>query len=234
MRKLLAAWKAVMLVMLGWWRLLFGGREHRDAPSRDNQHLDALDTVECRLAVHEAGHAVTAWCCTMVTDVSITIEAKGGGGHVTWMMHGDGVDETWHRLVIALAGAAAEAMIYKRSRPENSSKYDFGRAHEYAETIGNAPAPWSDPGGPTISFEKIYASPPSPAVRKNLESAYRMASHVIRAHGRDFYRLVSLLLAHRTVKEHDVTRILGHRAPIRLLAPFGARFILPRRRKKAA
>lgn len=225
-------WKAVVLVVLGWWRLLFGGREHRDTLSRD-QESAAIDTIECRMAVHEAGHAVAAWCCTMTTDVSITIEAKHGG-LVTWMMHGDGVDVTWHRLVIALAGAAAEAMVYRRSRPEASAKDDFRAAREYAEAIGVALAPWEDPGGPMISFEKIYAPPLSPDARKNLEAAYRMARHVIRAHGRDYYRIVSLLLAHRTVTERDVVRILGHRAPIRLLAPFGPRFVLPRRTKKAA
>lgn len=232
MRTLRETWKVVVLFMLGWWRLLFGGREHRDAPSRDNQ-MEAIDTIECRMAVHEAGHAVAAWCCTMVSDVRITIEAKHGG-QVTWMMHGEGGDVTWHRLVIALAGAAAEAMVYERSRREASSKDDFRAAREYAEALGGEP-PWVDPGGSTLAFEKIYVAPPLlPATRANLEAAYRMARHVIRAHGRDYYRIVSLLLTHRTVREHDVARILGHRAPLRLLAPFGARFVLPRRKKKAA
>jgi hypothetical protein len=232
-RTLREAWKVVMLVVLGWWRLLFGGREHRDAPSRDNQEV-AIDTLECRRAVHEAGHAVAAWCCTAASDVHITIEAKDGG-KVTWMMHGDSIDVLWHRLVIALAGAAAEAMVYKRSRPEASSASDFQAAREYAELIGRAPAPWGDPGGPTIAFDKIYrASPISTPARANLEAAYRMARRVIRAHGRDYYRIVSLLLTRRTVREHDVVHILGHRGPMRLLAPFGPRFVLPRRTKKAA
>ena len=222
-----------MLVMLGWWRILFGGRERRDAPSRDNQ-MEAIDTIECRKAVHEAGHAVAAWCCTAATDVRITIEASDGG-RVDWTMNDSGIDVEWHMLVITLAGAAAEAMVYKRSRREASSKNDFRAAREHAERIGSTDSPWKDPGGPTIAFEKIYHAPPlSTTARANLEAAYRMARHVIRAHGRDYYRIVSLLLTRRTVSERDVVHILGDRAPMRLLKPFGPRFVLPRRTKKAA
>src|SRR5277367_6165161 len=42
-----------------------------------------IDLPECRAAVHEAGHAITAWSCTIVIDIE-SAAIKGGEGHVRY------------------------------------------------------------------------------------------------------------------------------------------------------
>src|SRR5271166_3771290 len=103
----------VLVVRL--WRNIFA--EAEIPPEIMGSGTAAVDTQECRLAVHEAGHAVAGWCCTLVGEVAVaTIEAKSGG----YVRHSyykiDGPEAEWCEMVISLAGVVAEATVYSRWR----------------------------------------------------------------------------------------------------------------------
>jgi hypothetical protein len=55
------------------------------APPLRRQPPDHWKTFQNRAAVHEAGHTVAAWCCTLVPEIGdVTIEAKTGGVTQFW------------------------------------------------------------------------------------------------------------------------------------------------------
>jgi ATP-dependent Zn protease len=134
------------------------------------------------------------------------------------------------------AGVAAEAMVYGRKGKRTHATSDFQRALERAKQIGSHPHPaaWKPTGSATIDFRKIFVSPqPSDDVVRTLETAYRMAKHVIQSHGGNYYRVVSLLLARRTTSDTDraIEIVLGTRAPHNILSHFGPKFLLPHRKR---
>ncbi|HYX19560.1 MAG TPA: hypothetical protein VFA98_01800, partial [Thermoanaerobaculia bacterium] len=119
----------------------------------------AIDTWECRVAVHEAGHAVAAWCCTLVAEVKIaTIEDKGGGGVVKYSyVPSPNPAAPWCCAVIALAGVAAEAHVYARWKTAGAHK-DITDALTYVrQSRGHAP-PWERLGGKRdLGFQKMFS-----------------------------------------------------------------------------
>lgn len=196
--------------------------------STSSPPLIPVDLPEIRTAVHEAGHAIAVWCCTLVTDVSaVVVKKEGREGYVRFEKV---VTETpralWCELVISLSGVAAEAMIYKRGRSADSRE-DLERALVFAERIGRADAPWKTSSGPTFDFSKIYASPPSPHVVRNLETGYRMAKRILHANENRFYGLVSALITKKKLTKKDLESLLGSRKKMWVLWPFGFRFVLP-------
>ena len=216
----------------------------------------AIDTPECRLAVHEAGHAVAGWCCTLVGEVTVaTIEDKSGGfvRHSYYAIGGP--EAEWCEMVISLAGIAAEAMVYSRWRTAGSEG-DLSRALALAKSIdarGQESLPWDRLGfaaGPVPDFTKMFKAELPTAVLENLEEGYRMTRQVLRSHGSRFFKMVTLLLTKRAVTRFDMERALGKRHFETLIAVgtrlesvinqngkperFKPRFVLPLRRRKAA
>ena len=187
-----------------------------------------VDLPEIRAAVHEAGHAVSIWCCTLVTRVKhVTVGSRGDGNVVSEYFDLQTPSARWCHLVILLAGPSAEAMVYARGRSRESTG-DLMCALEHAEAIGAEPPPWKrHAAGPTFDFEKLYAARPSDAVLQNLKEGYRMARHVVRSNETRLYRVVSLLLAKKRVSHGDLEPILGSRLRMRFMLPFGPKFILP-------
>jgi ATP-dependent Zn protease len=255
----LAAALAIPAVVL--WRRVFAGAaipHELRVPG-----AASVDTAECRLAVHEAGHAVAAWCCTLVSEVTIaTIEAKDrgagwDGGFVnytyyrTYWSSGD-----WCKMVIALAGVAAEALVYSRWRSTGSER-DLLQALEIAEGLVAKGAaehiPWQRLGetpGRAPDLGKAFKTRPPAAVAENLNEGYRMARHVLGSHGGAFFKVVSMLLAKKSTTRADMEQVLGKRHFEQLVAlgaqlesvvnesgkpeHFKPRFVLPLRRRKAA
>jgi len=216
----------------------------------------AVDTPECRLAVHEAGHAVAGWCCTLVGEVSVaTIEDKNGGfvRHSYYAIGGP--EAEWCEMVISFAGIAAEAMVYSRWRTRGSEG-DLSRVLECAKKIGaegQANLPWDKLGsvdGSVPDFKKMFKGELAPFVLENLEEGYRMTRCVLRSHGSRFFKMVQLLLTKKAVTRFDMERALGKRHFETLIAAgtklesvinqngkpqhFKPRFVLPLRRRKAA
>jgi ATP-dependent Zn protease len=243
----------VLVVLL--WRRIFA--EAQIPPEIAGSGSAAVDTQECRLAVHEAGHAVAGWCCTLVGEVTVaTIEDKNGGlvSHSYYAISGP--EAEWCEMVIALAGVCAEAMVYSRWSTRGSER-DLMRALTHAERIGAdglVNAPWDRRGpeaGSVPNFNRMFKTPLSSPALANLEEGYRMTRHVLRSHGSAFFKMVSLLLTKRAVTRFDMERVLGKRRFETLIAVgtklesvvnqsgkpefFKPRFVLPaKRRKKAA
>lgn len=224
----------------------------------------SVDTQECRLAVHEAGHAVAAWCCTLVAEVTVaTIEHKGkdwSGGLVNYSYYGtDWLEGRWCKLVIALAGVAAEAMVYSRWRT-SGSEIDLAQALAIAEDLagvagGKIDPPWrrlggNEAAGSAPDLARAFKTKPSAAAAENLEEGYRMARRVLRSHGGAFFKVVSMLLAKKSTSKTDIEALLGKRyyATFALAGAhfesivnesgrperFKPGFVLPLRRKKKA
>jgi len=177
----------------------------------------AVDTWECRKAVHEAGHAACAWCCTLVRGVRVaTIEAKGGGGHVLFeYIAYPGSDAEWCRAVIALAGVVAEAAVYGKW-DTRGSKEDISDAlvHVVAATDQKSDPPWPRLGkddGHVPALRRMFRNKIAPEVERNLEECWRMARVVVEAHGGKFFKLVTALLTHKTAKDFHMEEVLGAR-----------------------
>ena len=198
-----------------WWRhrskaVLRGPKEVIDTR--------AIDTWECRVAVHEAGHAAAAWCCTLVSEVKVaTIEHKGGGGIVHYAyLNVPSPAASWCRAVIALAGVAAEAHVYARWKTAGSQE-DIEHALEFArQARGHAP-PWERlVGKHNLGFQKMFSGKIEDEDLVFLEESFHMARRILRAHGGDFFKLVSALLAMRTARETHLEPVLGKRRAARL------------------
>lgn len=210
---------AVILISIPW-------AKEKKPVQRKPVHVDL---PEIRAAVHEAGHAVAAWCCTLVTRVKIASVGKQGDGRVGFEFLSLGSsDARWCQLVIALAGPAAEAMVYKKGRSRESS-FDLTAALAYAEAIGTAPPPWAAQRGPVFDFDRLYHPRPSDQARRNLEEGYRMAKCILQKSEHRMYAVTSALLACGSVSEKELALILGSRAAMRLLLVFGPKFVLPRK-----
>jgi len=113
----------------------------------------------------------------------------------------------WRRLVIMLAGAAAEAQVFGGS----IGHYDDAQtAHDLSEELAlrkfEAPAfEWS---GPAFKLPIMDGSAKSIALTK---TAFVAAWKIVEVFGLKFDRVVQLLLTRRTLRESDVEEVLGSR-----------------------
>lgn len=232
------------------WRHLFA--EAEIPPEIRVPGAATIDTQECRLAVHEAGHAVAAWCCTLVTEVNAaTIEDEKGGLVSFTYRHSGLPEERWCQMVIALAGVAAEGMVYSKWSTKGSEK-DLGEALVFAKVLRENP-PWERLGrasGSVPNFQKMSRTKLDPDVIENVNEAYRMARRVLRSHGSQFFKVVSMLLTKKATRKVDLEAVLGMRHLERIVATgaiiesilystgkperFKPRFVLPRRSGKKA
>ena len=176
-------------------------------------------TQEVKTAIHEAGLVVAAWFCTFVDEVSLA-QIHSEGGEVTHVTSGtpDDIDVTWCRIVMSLAGVAAEAHVYRRWRARESS-YDLSRVRVFAKTVANTTPPWRKLKLPEHrGVDKAYTPELSQDEADVVRAAYAMARHLLVRHESRLYRTAGLLLHRRRVTQADLTAALGSRALIRLAA----------------
>jgi len=174
------------------------------------------ETRETKTAIHEAGHTIAAWFCTFIDDVkSARIEANGG--EVRHSSSAFGADFTWCRMVIALAGVAAEAKVYKRWR-SGEAKEDLMRVREFATKVVGTKPPWGVLFAPPQGFESVYKSPLSSDESHVIRSAYAMARLLLDKHEIRLYRCAGLLLHRRKITSSDLTAALGSRGFLRVAA----------------
>jgi ATP-dependent Zn protease len=201
-------------------RLLLDDEEDRVKDSK------AVDNLECRLAVHEAGHAVIAWCCTIVPSVKVaTVEDPMGGMVLYTCREPKEPEAAWCRAVIALAGVAAEAHVYGRWKTRGSEG-DISKALAFVREIGprEVAPPWmkiGEAGSKVPDFGKLFHGGIGALERERMKEAYRMARKIVATHGGDYFRLVSALLAMKTTSEVHLEKILGKRRVV-ALSLFGA------------
>lgn len=189
----------------------------------------ALDTQECRTAVHESGHAIAAWSCSIVHNVSMTTIEAAHGGSVKFSMSLVKTDDAaWCMLVISLAGMAAEAMVYPKSHAR-AAQNDLVAARKLSRQLAGSTPPWPSTSlFQVMPFDRMYKEPLSPAELLVLNHGYRMAKHVLKAHGGTFYKLIALLLKQRSASEEDVKKLLGGRAFVRIVGMMRPTFVLPK------
>jgi ATP-dependent Zn protease len=190
-----------------------------------------------RAAVHEAGHTLAAWCCTLVDTVdSVTIE-RPEGGHVLYRQNvADTTEGVWCELVITLAGLAAEISEFNVIR-SGESESDLQKSLASAKNLasnGSTKSPWGTfSREKTLKFKNMYRDL-EPVHEQILAEAYTMCHEIIEAHGNKFYKLVSVLLTKKTISQSDLESVLGNRSFINIvkspikLGLFKPGFIIPR------
>jgi hypothetical protein len=196
----------------------------RRAPPRS---IAPIETPYIRAAVHEAGHVVAAWSCTFVRNMPEVLVRMEGSGHVQIAYFNIGKpDERWCYLAILLAGAAAEATIFKKGRSAQAAS-DLRAALAEAKAIGDASPPWKPiETGASIDFVRLFQEPLDPKVLGVLVQGYRMSKRlVLRKRARPFHQTVSMLIASGRASEAQLEKILGSRFVARSVAPLGARFV---------
>lgn len=186
-----------------------------------------IETPYIRAAVHEAGHVVAAWSCTFVREMPEVLVRMEGSGHVQIAYFNIGeTDERWCYLAILLAGAAAEATIFKKGRSAGAAS-DLRAALAEAKAIGDALPPWKEiKAGRSIDFVRLFRERLDPKVLAVLVQGYRMSKQlVLRKKARPFHQTVSMLLISGRASEAQLEKILGSRFMARAASPLGARFV---------
>lgn len=206
-------------------------------PRQPEEHGRILQN---KIAVHEAGHTVAAWCCTQVVEVqSVTIEASTGG-FVLYTFNTNMTPESrWCSIVISLSGMASEIQAYgkMRSGPCGSDLEKSVAAARELIVSGDVTPPWKPPKkrDGTLQFEKMFSGL-STDEKQILDECYHMSHVIIDTYGEKLHKIVSMLLTMKTIKSSDLEKVLGPRMFIKVAnATVGmglakASFILPTNR----
>lgn len=186
-----------------------------------------------RITLHEAGHAVAAWSCTNVVKLfSVSIDAEGGECcHAS--SKSESTDSMWCKVVISLAGLAAETTEFPKIR-SGYAMDDLAKARRHAEKCIGSEPPWQDPGGKTLPFASMMAPPLTLDEERVLSIGYRMAKHVVAAHGDRVSKLGSLVAARGSVGETEMKKLFGARTFIALSGMFRSTFVLPKQSEERA
>lgn len=212
------------LITFHFWNSL----EKKPLPRQPKEHFN---TFANRAAVHEAGHAVTVWCCTLVREVGdVTIEHKQGGLTSFWTFKQETPESHWCGIVILLAGMAAEIAVFGKTRSGGCGP-DLTLAREKAKHLVKSrrvTPPWRVPQRRrSMQFDKMFVAI-DPAQERILNECYSMAHAILESYGGNFYRVVSVLLTKKTAAASDLAAVLGSRIHIKLIGvPVSVGWIKP-------
>jgi ATP-dependent Zn protease len=172
-------------------------------------------TDETKTAIHEAGHVIAAWFCTFVDDVKLA-RSEATGGEVQYTVHDVNIASVaWCRMVIALAGVAAEARVFKRWR-SIESRSDLNRARELCARVVGTKPPWEALEPAPQHFESAFEATLSKSEAEAIRHAYAMAKLLVQKHEIRLYRCAGLLLHRRVVSNTDLKAVFGSRTLIRV------------------
>ena len=182
--------------------------------------------MEERAAVHEVGHALTAWTGhPYVTSINkITIEDSIGSGMVLYTRSGHKnsakIDLLWCECMVNLGGIAAEMVRYKKTRSGPAAR-DLENARDNAKRIvklgGTDNAPWDTaevarladtPFDVSKMLRSIKSGTPEAQV---MNRAYDRAKFLIMTNEKTRARLLEALLRHGTMGPAEVKAVLGAR-----------------------
>jgi ATP-dependent Zn protease len=175
----------------------------------------AFVTESLAIAIHESGHAVAAWCSTCTKSVDrISIDEPYGGIAQRTEAPGSGPDFHWSRIVIGLAGIAAEGLVI--GKIGRGSTVDLSKARKEAEdlvALGPKVAcdiPWDAAfaDGATLDISRMFHGQMDPVVRGILNVSYRQARRIVRLHHSAFERTVDALMAKRVLQGADLDAVL--------------------------
>lgn len=213
---LIAAVALLLALYLAWSPSVRTSWQERRTPKPPA----TIDTLETRLAVHEAGHGIVILRCTLVRSVEqITIE--GETPYVSYYLLGE--DVPWCALAISLAGMAGEMMTF-RSMRSGTSLHDLQKARELAGRILKAshqvpPWPWVTTDR-SPDFAAMFSEPLHPDEAMILRLGYAKARAILTEHAGAHGYLAAMLLSHRTVSSETLTRWFGHRGMLMWLGRF--------------
>lgn len=202
---------------------------------KKNTAFDIL-TRDTKLAVHESGHTVVGWLCTTTTQIpSVTIENANGGITMIYSFiientntnintnTNTNTNNAWCKLVIDLAGVAAESFVFGKPVQSKPAASDLSKALSKAKMLIGTKPPWDIPAIETsLPFEKMFTeiTLKEAAVLKH---GYAMAKRLITKHSVGYYRLVNTLLAKKTITEEDIKEALGSREAVKLWGRFSGK-----------
>jgi hypothetical protein len=277
-------WRAILLAAFRWiyrtledlWRRSTSSRpegasgttNHKprttDPPSRAPRSPRFFENIH-KTAVHEAGHLIAAWYCTEVALVEyVTIAAdKERLGHLRYQLTSH--PRSHHcRAVSAMAGLAAELLIYRtmRAGPCRSdlleARMDLREPWPWREDERRETRDQSTEGEKErrsegektereersqkrlrrglLPFEKIFVVPPSENEFETLSQAYGLAKRLLVHYHREHETVTMALLRETTLDTKQLERVLGKRG---FLWRFWRRlldpgFILPSDQREAA
>ena len=166
------------------------------------------------LADHEAGHAVVAWDCPLVGEVSGMRIEPTSGGEALW--HGR-VDHDWTEehsaardawdVVIALSGLSAEIITYGQVR--TLLMRDLDEALAAARSFCRRGGRWSLPAPPVAMPFRVACAPEDARV---LAQAWSVACAIVGARRDAHARLAEAIVARRHLGATELTAILGTRS----------------------
>lgn len=180
-------------------------------PIRDMHHQDRW-----AIAVHEAGHAITAWVLTDHRLAHISIVRYSGTaeslGHVLpipvreQLVHS--LQEYWHRLIIALGGRAAE--ILRFGHPLASAGGDITTSMHIAHLLLHQGF-WGTP----LTTEEEAMRQTKQLFGKALEEAQKIIQQFARQHE----LLTQVLLEEEELDHERVAQLLGRRPSVEVALP---------------
>jgi ATP-dependent Zn protease len=178
-----------------------------------------------RTALHEAGHAVAAWRCTLLNHMvggSIDYDS----GRVEYVIDKETSLTDWAVATVSLAGIAAEMKEFGQARSGQCTS-DLLKARECAGKIimaQAAEAPWLKPGEghqlpPGQQFERLFSDTLSVLERHVIRRAYQKARELVRCP--ELHLVAKLFLERRQVPGHEIEKALGGRRPLLRFAKRG-------------
>lgn len=211
---------------IGWasaWALVGyqAGRLSRDtADATPEEHNERMPD-HMRTAVHESGHTICAWLSAHVTRIEETVLLNDSvfRGRMQFVMtEVDSHTGMWDRIVVLLAGIAAESVVFGTFRSMEAS-YDLTSARDLSILLvarGRGPepgatlCPWKTPSSQEELFDvsKVFRSIPEGSEEaKILNACYQRAKHIIRDHDDVLRRMAHELFSKKKLTHQDVRRI---------------------------
>lgn len=174
----------------------------------------SLDTAECRAAVHEAGHALLALRCSIVSNiVEVSIDAEAGTGRVEYDIDVRSKNYESCSIVIHLGGLAAEGLVFGKFRTGHA-RTDLLKARRLAQSLSERNESFSLSSPSVRSTHVFDQSLPNakPEETKILESARLYAKSVLKRGIQQHTQIVSLLLSRNGfLREDDLRQTFGTR-----------------------
>lgn len=217
-----------------WADLMEGQLRSLAGPRRldPRQHEDERQVV----AWHEAGHVLAAELCpTHPATQRATILPRGQAGGLALFGQDDraliGQQELHERLVVALAGRAAEQVAFGHisSGASNDLEQVNGLARHAIETLGFSPRAGqliSVRRGEAVAVSEQTRQLVDEEVRAHVEEAYRDALDLLSSHRATLDAIAQALLAHEVIERADIERLTHADSAPAPLAP-SRRHVVP-------
>lgn len=168
-----------------------------------------------RVAVHEAGHAIVAFCCSKVVSItSANIDIDHGSVIYIYSCN-KSAKSLYAQMVISLAGLASELINYNKCNGIHAEK-DLQNTLDCLDKISIIDLSKIKLHKTKIDISKMYSRSFTDLEKRILNSAYYDSRNIIKSFGEKYYKLISLLLSKNKVSESDMENILGSRIFIKM------------------